>query len=109
MRPGWTKQNAIFVAREILSIGDGNTPGYGVFDHVIPLSSHGSDTPSTWDVPAWLDPTVGGVGMTYHPPERWLGNGHLVAAARGQEFVADMGDRADARDWLISLFPRTHA
>lgn len=108
VRPGWTNQNAIFIAREVLSIGDGTTLGYGVFDRVIPLSSDKSDMPSTWVVPAWLDPTVGGVGMTYHPPKRWLGDGRLTAAARGQEFVADAGERTDARNWLISLFRRRH-
>jgi len=44
--------------------------------------------------------------MTYNPLTRWLGNGRLTVAARGQEFVADAGDRIDARDWLLSLFGR---
>jgi len=104
VRSGWTNQNAIFIAREVLGIGDGTIPGYGVFNRLITLTSDNSGTPSTWDAPAWLDPIVGGVGMTYHPRERWLGDGRLTAAARGQEFVADAGERADARNWLISIF-----
>jgi hypothetical protein len=106
VRPGWTSRNAVFIAREMLSIGNGTTPGFGIFDRLIPLSSDSSGMPSVWDVPAWLDPCWGGVGMTYHPRERWLGDGRLAAAARGQEFIADAGDRADARDWVISLFRR---
>jgi hypothetical protein len=106
VRPGWTDPNAVFIARELLSIGNGTTPGYGIFDRLIPLSSGSSGMPSVWNVPAWLDPSLGGVGMTYHPRERWLGDGRLTAAARGQECIADAGDRADARDWVISLFGR---
>lgn len=104
VRPGWTGPNTVFIAREVLSMGDGTTPGFGVFDRLIPLSSDKSGIPSVWSVPAWLDPSFGGVGMTYHPRERWLGDGRLTAAARGQEFIADAGDRADALDWVISLF-----
>ena len=33
--------------------------------------------------------------MTYHPEQRWHDHGRLTAAARGQEFVTDIGDRAD--------------
>jgi len=106
VRPGWTGPNTVFIAREVLSMGDGTTPGFGIFDRLIPLSSDKSSIPSIWNVPAWLDLSLGGVGMTYHPRERWLGDGRLTAAARGQEFIADVGDRADALDWVISLFRR---
>ena len=33
-----------------------------------------------------------------------MGVSHVI---RGQEFVADVGERADARAWLASLFGRT--
>jgi hypothetical protein len=105
-RPGWSYRNSIYVAKEFLSVGGGTTRGSGVFDRLIPLSATGSVMPSMWDVPAWLDPTVCGVGMTFHPTQRWLGNGMLKAAARGQEFVSDINERADARSWLESLFGR---
>jgi hypothetical protein len=105
-RPGWSNNNAIYLARDVLSLGVGALPGYGVFDRPIMLTADGAATPSTWSIPAWLDPTSGGVGMTYHPPNRWLGNGRLIAAARGQEFVADAGGRTDAVAWLLSLFQR---
>ncbi len=106
VRPGWSSNNAIFLARDVLSIGGGNVSGFGVFSRAIMLTANGAATPSTWSVPQWLDPTSGGVGMTYHPSNRWLGNGQLIAAARGQEFVADVGNRADAQAWLLSLFRR---
>jgi hypothetical protein len=46
----------------------------------------------------------GGVGLTYHPSQRWSSSGTLEAAARGQEFVADITNRADAIAWLDQLF-----
>ena len=53
--------------------------------------------PSRWSVPAFLRE----VGLSYHAREaRWPEDGVLVAASRGQEFVADVGYREDARRWL---------
>jgi hypothetical protein len=40
--------------------------------------------------------------MSYNPIDRWTDNG-LRTAARGQEFVANIGDRADAAAWLDDL------
>jgi hypothetical protein len=103
-RAGYGKRNAMFIAKETLSIGDGTIPGFGVFQRPIALTKAGAASPSIWSVPRWLDRNTNGVGMTYHPPTRWLGNGTVNAAPRGQEFIADAGDRIDARDWLLSLF-----
>lgn len=51
---------------------------------------------SRWRIPPWLHD----VGLSYHArPDRWAGDDTLTAAARGQEFVADIGTRADARQW----------
>jgi hypothetical protein len=102
-RPGWVANNSIFIARQFLSIDDA-IPGYGVWDRPIMLTAERAPSPSLWNVPPWLDPTCGGVGMSYHPRNRWLGSGRVMAAARGQEFIADAGDRTDARQWLLSLF-----
>jgi hypothetical protein len=107
VRAGWPSSNAIYIARSRLSFVNSMIAGYGVFDRPIMLPADGSATASTWSVPGWLDPSNGGVGMTYHPPKRWLGGGLVKAAARGQEFVADAGDREDARHWLKSLFERS--
>ncbi|RPF71195.1 Nmad3 family putative nucleotide modification protein [Aurantiacibacter spongiae] len=52
--------------------------------------------PSVWRVPAWLPET----GLSYHrDAARWLPGDRLRSAPRGQEFVADVGERADARAW----------
>jgi hypothetical protein len=44
------------------------------------------------------------VGLTYNPLPRWNGHGGLQAAARGQEFVANIENRGDAIEWLTKLF-----
>jgi hypothetical protein len=41
--------------------------------------------------------------MTYHPLERWNSDGTLRSAARGQEFIADIGERQDAVEWLLRV------
>lgn len=52
--------------------------------------------PSLWQVPAWLAET----GLSYHDKaERWLPDNRLQSVARGQEFVTDIGERPDAREW----------
>jgi Nucleotide modification associated domain 3 len=102
--PGWSADNALFVGSELLNFRDSKKAGYGVFKRAIPLTAKDAAKASTWEAPRWLDPTAGGVGMTYHRHGRWLGNGQVSVVARGQEFVADAGERRDARDWLMSLF-----
>ncbi len=52
---------------------------------------------SLWRIPSWLRET----GLSYHgAAERWLPNGNLKSVARGQEFVADVGERTEPRHWL---------
>ncbi|MGB3166970.1 MAG: hypothetical protein WBA68_09365 [Alteraurantiacibacter sp.] len=56
--------------------------------------------PSLWRVPPWLAET----GLSYHDaPSRWLPNERLQSVARGQEFVADVGERQEARDWWARI------
>jgi hypothetical protein len=38
VRPDWSRSNAIFLAKQFLSIGGSTKPGFGVFDHPIPRS-----------------------------------------------------------------------
>lgn len=56
--------------------------------------------PSLWHVPSWLRET----GLSYHDRKsRWLPEGRLQSVARGQEFVADIGERADAMEWVDAI------
>lgn len=57
--------------------------------------------PSRWSIPDWLAQT----GLSYHGrSDRWS-KGHLDLVARGQEFVADIGEDPNhpARAWLAEI------
>ena len=106
LEQGWDESNTIYVARKELQINgiSPRYPGWGVFNPGYRLTATDSRLPSTWEVPDWLNPLRDGTGMSYNPVERWSENGTLKSAARGQEFVADIGDRQDAINWLGQLF-----
>lgn len=104
VRSGWgSSANAVYVASERCTLAGRSFPGSGTFQRAFPLTEPGSRLPSTWAVPDWLDAAAGGVGLTYHPADRWLGQGRVKSAARGQEFVADITGRADAERWVADL------
>jgi hypothetical protein len=106
-RDGWHASNTIYTAAPVLKLRqpvDG-VAGWGRFNRGLRLTALRSQKVSTWLVPAWLNPACGGVGMTFHDrPERWSTSGTVTTVGRGQEFVADIGERADALDWLEQLF-----
>ena len=63
---------------------------------VLRLTKPGGPT-SHWCVPQWLRETE----LTYHQRAwRWLEGGTLRVVGRGQEFVADVGDRPEPKKWL---------
>jgi len=54
----------------------------------------------TWTIPGWLEEC----GLTYHRESwRWPTPGTLLSAARGQEFISDVGDDPTARAWLNEI------
>lgn len=103
VRSGWNGANAVFVASRSFTLAGNNLPGSGIFRRAYRLTEPDGRLPSIWSVPPWLDIAAGGVGFTYHPPERWMGDGRLRTAARGQEFVADIKDLPDAEIWISNL------
>jgi len=109
---GWNKNNTVYVARNELALPSvrAGLPGFGLFNTGVRLTAATSPQPSTWTAPAWLNPRTGGTGLTYHPLERWSegGDNRLRTAARGQEFIADLGRRTDAQAWLQQLFEQGH-
>ena len=104
-RTGWhnVTNNALYLATERLHIDGAPTdlPGWGSLRSGLTLTAEG-ERASIWQVPAWLHPHAGGVGMTYHPAGRWMPGQRVQSAYPGQEFVADIGRRSDARDWLLT-------
>jgi hypothetical protein len=104
-RVGWSASNTIYVASHELTL-DGKSldrPGWGLFSRGCRLTAPDATHTSHWNVPAWLNPKIGGVGMTFHPDARWDESGTCIAASRGQEFVAQIGERTDARKWISNL------
>ena len=62
-----------------------------------PIAAQAVGPLSHWRVPPWLEAK----GLSYHTkPGRWAEPGHLQLVSRGQEFVCDIGDDAEARDWI---------
>jgi hypothetical protein len=105
---GWNSNNTAYVGSERLALGSraSGLPGFGLLPSPrdeLRLSAMSGALPSMWSVPRWLNPLTGGVGLTYHSKmARWTETS-LQAVGRGQEFVADVGDRADAREWIESI------
>jgi len=108
-RPGWnnTSKNVLYIAAQELNIKNivMKKSGYGLFSKGHRLTAN-KPRKTIWSMPDWLNPHLGGVGMTYHSPDKWDQNGILQSASRGQEFVADIGCRSDALDWLKQLLER---
>lgn len=41
--------------------------------------------------------------MSYNPAWRWLADGTVKVASRGQEFVADVGEDCRVIEWLEEI------
>lgn len=86
----WNKNNCIYV-------GTGNTAKEAKDE--FRLTERDARTVSIWSIPAWLKQ----VGLSYHQNRtRWSGK-TLKAVSRGQEFVADITDSQDGRDWVHNI------
>jgi Nucleotide modification associated domain 3 len=99
--------NTLYLAADRLF--DGRLPGAGCFDTWTPklqLTASGRSR-SVWRLPAWMNPSMGHVNLTYHSdPKRWNLDGDstlLQSVAKGQEFVMDVGTSDQARNWLYQL------
>lgn len=104
-RPGWGRGNGLFVAADDLRVSgfERKAPGWGVLPQGFQLSVPG-ELPSAWRIPDWLNPTLGGVGMTYHSAAKcWSADGTMQCVRQGQEFVAHVGDDARVGKWLSTV------
>lgn len=98
-RAGRSNLNVIYTAADSCEFAGKQFPGSGVFRNALILSAVDSRLPSEWRIPVWMNPNMGGTGVSYHSPDRFDGT-RLRTVARGQEFVADIGNRTDAVDWI---------
>lgn len=105
-------RNTLYVASDRLGLArlPGDLPGGGLFNALDPrlvLTEPGQPKRSLWSLPRFFAPRRGREPLGYHSdPARWTRrrNGvRLQSAARGQEFVLEIKDDADAMEWLASL------
>ena len=113
-KPGRKKQPNGFTRRHPHTIGEwdrNNTLyiGNGTTAKTAPTKlrlTHPSGPLTRWNVPSWLRET----GLTYHQnPARWLSDGSLKSASRGQEFIADIAGNRKASYWLARTIERIEA
>lgn len=121
-RASYTRNNALYVAREHLSFGPQGAicPGGGAFSHFkssLQLTHPESRLRSTWRVPGWMAPHSGpgSPTLSYHGSTRRWGVDDLDADSakqesvpKGQEFVLAGFDEGRASTWLDTLFASSH-
>ncbi|MCH2486493.1 MAG: hypothetical protein MK010_01960 [Erythrobacter sp.] len=82
---------------DTLYVGRGRAASHA--DDTLRLTREGM-TRTHWRVPEWL----GEIGLSYHrEAKRWPAPDHLIAVAQGQEFVADIGEQEEPREWLDTV------
>ncbi|MEI9429193.1 hypothetical protein [Mesorhizobium sp. Cs1299R1N3] len=111
LRDGWETfgvspkvlQNTVYIAEERLSLlPSSNLPGFGTLEEAYILTASESKMKSVWRIPDWLNPHRGGTGLTFHSSNRYS-NDLLATVGRGQEFVADIGEKVEPLGWLQSI------
>jgi hypothetical protein len=84
----WDDNNTIYVGRG----------GKAKIAHAALRLTKPGGPASLWHIPPWLCETK---KLTCHErPWRWLEDGTLRSASRGQEFVTDIGDKPEPKKWL---------
>ncbi len=93
-----------------LTLPDLTLPGAGLFASYrddICLTAQGCSR-SRWRLPLWMNPEGRRSTLSYHGDfKRWQkGDDHVLlrSAARGQEFVLDLDDYPEGREWVGRLF-----
>ncbi|MDG6077906.1 hypothetical protein E3U23_01665 [Erythrobacter litoralis] len=82
---------------DTLYVGKGRTASHA--SDALRLTREGMSR-THWRVPEWLHE----VGLSYHRgANRWPAPNHLISVAQGQEFVADIGGREEALQWLAAI------
>ena len=97
--------DAIYVSADTCELEGRSFPGSGMFRKAVMLTDEESRLPSVWRIPQWLNPNDGGTGLSCHPIQRFEGS-LLRSAPRGQEFVADIGNRPAAIAWIADTLER---
>ena len=103
----WKQNNTLYLASKKLdAFGLKNYYGFGKFDasENTNLSIDPTNKKSLWKCPNWLNPKLGGCGMTYHNDMRRWQENTVDVVGRGQEFVAEPKKIEDCKKWLKNIF-----
>ena len=103
----WKKNNTLYLASKKLdAFALNDYYGFGQFNasENTNLSIDPSNKKSLWKCPRWLNPRLGGCGMTYHNDMRRWQENTVDVVGRGQEFVAEPKKIEDCKKWLKNIF-----
>jgi hypothetical protein len=107
--PDRYKNNTLYIASDRLTSIGIDATGAGTFERIRPelTLTKTNSSRSVWELPGWFAPHDR-PPLTYHgDPARWTDSRtsvQLRTVGRGQEFVLDVEQYPEARDWLRSLF-----
>ena len=107
--PARYKNNTLYFTSDHLSSIGVKTSGAGTFNRISPelILTKTDSNCSVWQLPRWFDPN-GRPALSYHSKaSRWTDcrtSVRLQSVGRGQEFVLDVEQYPEARDWLRSIF-----
>ncbi len=107
--PDRYKNNMLYFASDRLTSIGLATRGAGTFDRIRPelILTKADSNCSVWQLPRWFEPR-GRPALSYHSKaSRWTDcetSTRLQSVGRGQEFVLDVEQYPEARDWLRSIF-----
>ena len=103
----WKENNTLYLASDKLNaFGLKNYYGFGKFNasEYTNLSIDPSYKKSLWKCPDWLNPKLGGCGMTYHKDKKRWGKNSVEIVGRGQEFIAEPKKKDKCKKWLTNIF-----
>lgn len=111
------KNNCIYIANKNLILDGIETslPGgmhFPKFSQDLCLTAKNQPSRTLWKVPSWLKaPGEGSGQLSYHmDPARWTtdvyGDTLLQTVAKGQEFVINLPDAIDFKEWFLSITPK---
>ncbi|NWL79594.1 hypothetical protein DM872_22350 [Pseudomonas taiwanensis] len=102
--------NTLYLAAEQLCLDGIANSGAGIFpgvDNRLVLTAPEAKVQTHWQLPAFFAPSAESPGLSYHRRlDRWERAGEICrlrSAYRGQEFVFDVGEMTEPRDWLRSV------
>jgi Nucleotide modification associated domain 3 len=107
--PDRFKNNTLYFASDRLTSIGVEAAGGGIFDRLRPelILTAAASNCSVWTLPRWFNPN-GRPALSYHSKTaRWTDCdtwARLQSVGRGQEFVLDVDQYPEAREWLRSIF-----